>query len=194
MLKLIVGLGNPGSEYAKTRHNAGFWFLEKLANEYGGNWRAEKKFFSEYAEVSIAGNVVRLIKPHTFMNASGRAVAAVVNFYRIKAEEIFVAHDELDFAAGIVKTKFGGGHGGHNGLRDIISALDSRDFYRLRFGIGRPQDKNQVINYVLKTASKDEMEKIDVAINEALAAMKIIFSEQNTATGIEKATQFLHSK
>ena len=165
MIKLIVGLGNPGDEYAKTRHNAGFWFLDALANNLQAlPWRQEKKFFAVYSQASIAGMSLHLLKPQTFMNLSGKSLAAIANFYRLKPEEILIAYDDLDFPAGTVKAKFSGGHGGHNGLRDVISALDSRDFYRLRFGIGRPQDKSQVLNFVLHAPRKEEESKILSAI------------------------------
>lgn len=188
MIKLIVGLGNPGEQYKKTRHNAGFWLLEALANQAGA-WRDEKKFFSRYQQISLANRPVHLLMPQTFMNASGKAVAAVANFYQIAAEEILVVHDELDLPEGVAKLKMGGGHGGHNGLRDIISALDSKDFLRLRVGIDRPKESGAVVHYVLKAPSKEGREKIDAAILRGLRAIETCQKE-----GLEKAMLVLHTE
>ena len=132
MIKLIVGLGNPGARYQKTRHNAGFWLLDQLAAAEGGRLAEDKKFQGEYGKIALAYQPVHLLKPLTFMNASGRAVSALAKFYDLAPEEILVVHDELDLPEGAVKLKYSGGHGGHNGLRDIIAALGSKDFYRLR--------------------------------------------------------------
>ena len=150
-IQLIVGLGNPGAQYEDTRHNAGFWFVEQLARAYGGSLQPEKKFFGYAARITIGGQDVRLLTPSTFMNRSGQAVNAIATFYKIPPQAILVAHDELDHPPGIGRLKQGGGHGGHNGLRDIISSLgNNKDFCRLRIGIGHPGNSKAVVNYVLK--------------------------------------------
>ncbi|MFZ2451103.1 MAG: aminoacyl-tRNA hydrolase [Methylovulum miyakonense] len=154
MIKLIVGLGNPGRQYEKTRHNVGFLFLDTLLADYGGSWQLEGKFQGHLAECAIAYHKVLLLKPETFMNRSGQAVGKVARYYKIQPEEILVVHDELDFEAGVVKLKKGGGHAGHNGLRDIIAHLGGNDFYRLRIGIGRPAAGKVVADYVLSEPSK----------------------------------------
>ncbi len=167
MIRLIVGLGNPGPRYASTRHNAGAWFIDELASQFRLALRLDKKFQCEWAELPSATHKVLIAKPVTFMNESGLAVAALARFFQIEASEILVAHDELDFAPGGVKLKIGGGHGGHNGLRDILSHLGSADFYRLRFGIGHPGAKEQVVSYVLHSPSEQEKIAIDRAIDRA---------------------------
>ena len=134
-IKLIVGLGNPGPKYTETRHNAGFWFVEALADRYRGNFLPEKKFHGEVARIDIEGSDIWLLKPETYMNRSGLAVSSLASFYKIAPQDVLVAHDEIDLKAGIVRLKSGGGHGGHNGLRDIISHLGTRDFQRLRIGV-----------------------------------------------------------
>lgn len=149
-LKLIVGLGNPGPQYDSNRHNAGVIFLHHLCKSYGGTLRGESKFFGEFGTITIAGQDIKLLFPTTFMNHSGKAVAAVCRFFKIEVENMLVAYDEIDFDVGVTKFKEGGGHGGHNGIRDIINALgDQRDFYRLRIGIGHPGHKSMVSNHVL---------------------------------------------
>ena len=168
-LGLIVGLGNPGAEYALTRHNAGFWFVDRLAEEYGVQFRSENKFYGAVAKINILGKPLWLIKPTTFMNRSGQSVSAMMKYYKLTPENILVVHDELDHDAGTVKLKLGGGHAGHNGLRDIIKAVDSKNFYRLRIGVGHPGSKSQVVNYVLGLPSKDDRQKIEMAIDEAVA-------------------------
>lgn len=156
MIKLIVGLGNPGQQYEKNRHNAGFLFLDYLLNQHSGSWSNESKFHGIIATSFIAGSKVILLKPQTFMNRSGLSVGSVARYYKFKAEEILLVHDELDFSAGVVKLKKGGGHAGHNGLRDIIANLGERDFYRARIGIGRPASGKPVSDYVLSNSSKEE--------------------------------------
>jgi len=158
MIKLIVGLGNPGRQYEKTRHNAGFLFLDGLITELGCAWVNESKFQGLLAEGSIGSGKVMFLKPETFMNRSGQSVAKVVRYYKLLPEEILVVHDELDFSVGVVKLKKDGGHAGHNGLRDIIAHLGSKEFYRLRIGIGRPAAGKQVVDFVLSTPSKSELE------------------------------------
>ncbi|MBL4743990.1 MAG: aminoacyl-tRNA hydrolase [Cycloclasticus sp.] len=168
MISLIVGLGNPGDEYKKTRHNAGFLLLDELAVQMAVSFAYESKFKADVARCLIDGKSVRLLKPQTFMNKSGQSVSAYASYYDIPAEEILVVHDELDLDPSVVRLKHGGGHGGHNGLRDIISCLSSKDFYRLRLGIGHPGDRNKVVNYVLKAPSKNEAELLYEAINSAV--------------------------
>jgi len=170
-LKVIVGLGNPGSKYTETRHNAGFWFIEEVARKYGAMFRPDKKFHGEVAKVSIEGKDIWLLKPETFMNRSGLAVQSLLSFYRFTAEQLLVAHDEIDLPPGTAKLKTGGGHGGHNGLRDIISQLGSKDFHRLRIGVGHPGSKDQVVDYVLHSASRDDRILIDRDIDDAVAVL-----------------------
>ncbi|MBF0254999.1 MAG: aminoacyl-tRNA hydrolase [Gammaproteobacteria bacterium] len=173
-IKLIVGLGNPGSKYAQTRHNAGFWFVDRLAAEHHAQLRTESRFQAEVAKLVIAGQDCWLLKPATFMNHSGRAVSALANYYRIGTEQILVAHDELDLPVGAVRLKKDGGHGGHNGLRDIIAALGGSGFWRLRIGIDHPGHRDQVIDYVLDKPSKADQERIEATINSAAAEIKAI--------------------
>nr|WP_218058676.1 aminoacyl-tRNA hydrolase [Gilliamella apicola] len=188
-IKLIVGLANPGNEYAATRHNAGAWFVEQLAERYNKSLKNEQKFFGYTSRINISGHDVRLLVPTTFMNLSGKAVQAMATFYQIKPEEILVAHDELDLNPGIAKLKFGGSHGGHNGLKDIASKLGNNlNFYRLRIGIGHPGDKNKVVGYVLNKPSKPEQELIDKAIDESLRCTDILLSD-----GIDVAMNKLHA-
>jgi PTH1 family peptidyl-tRNA hydrolase len=156
MIKLMVGLGNPGRQYEKTRHNAGFLFLDKLAFEAGCAWVGDARFGGVVAEVSVAGSKVMLLKPGVFMNRSGLAVGKIARYYKLAPEEILVVHDELDFDPGLVKLKKDGGHAGHNGLRDIIGHLGSKEFYRLRIGIGRPPPGKIVADFVLSSPSKIE--------------------------------------
>ncbi len=160
MIKLIVGLGNPGRQYELTRHNAGFLFLDVLADEYTNGWQHDSKFNGMVAQAKIAHHSVVLLKPDTFMNRSGLAVGKVARYYKLQPDEILVVHDELDFDAGIVKLKKDGGHAGHNGLRDIIAHLNSNQFYRLRLGIGRPSAGKIVADYVLSAPSKPEFEQL----------------------------------
>ncbi|MDD5250172.1 MAG: aminoacyl-tRNA hydrolase [Rhodocyclaceae bacterium] len=167
-LRLIVGLGNPGAEYSETRHNAGFWFCERLARDLGVNLARESRFRG------LAGNAraegLWLLLPQTFMNRSGEAVQALMHFYRIEPAQLLVVHDELDLPPGQARLKFGGGLGGHNGLKDITARLGTQDYWRLRLGIGHPGDRNEVVNYVLKPPRKEEAGEIDAAIDRALLA------------------------
>jgi PTH1 family peptidyl-tRNA hydrolase len=165
MIKLIVGLGNPGRQYEKTRHNAGFLFLDTLASELGCTWFNESKFQGVFAQGKIANTPVMLLKPDTFMNRSGQSVGKIVRYYKLQAEEILVVHDELDFNPGIVKLKKDGGHAGHNGLRDIIAHLNANQFYRLRIGIGRPAAGKVVADFVLSSPSKNESELLLAAFD-----------------------------
>ncbi|WP_316367857.1 aminoacyl-tRNA hydrolase [Candidatus Thiodiazotropha sp. CDECU1] len=167
-IKLIVGLGNPRPEHEETRHNAGFWFVDRLAQQLHQPFRNESRHHGLVCKSIIAGEEIRLLKPKTYMNRSGQAVSSLANYFRIAPDEILVVHDELDLEPGQVRLKTGGGHAGHNGLRDIMSALGSRDFHRLRIGIDHPNDRNLVVNYVLGRPSKSDREAIDSAIEEAI--------------------------
>lgn len=160
-IKLIVGLGNPGPDYAGTRHNAGEWFVSAIANDCGTSLRFETKFHGLAARATVAGASVHLLFPSTFMNHSGQAVSALSQFYKITPQEILIAHDELDLPCGEMRLKFDGGHGGHNGLRDIMSHLGSKEFYRLRIGIGHPGHSQQVLNYVLGHPSAAQRQAVD---------------------------------
>ena len=170
-LTLIVGLGNPGSGYAETRHNVGFWFVDRLAEAAGARFRPESRFSGELADATLAGERVRLLKPNTFMNLSGQAVAALVRFYRFEPASILVVHDDLDLPAGEVRLKVGGGHGGHNGLRDIVARLGSRDFVRLRFGIGHPGHREGVTGHVLSKPAAEERTALEEALEAAQAEL-----------------------
>ncbi len=173
-VKLIVGLGNPGEKYAKTRHNAGFLFLDKLCEQLGTTLKADKTCFGYSAKVSIASRDVRLLTPDTFMNLSGKAVLAATQYYKIEMSEILVAHDELDLDPGVARLKLGGGHGGNNGLRDIAQQCATKDFARLRIGIGHPGVGRDVSGYVLKPAGKADQDNIDNAIAESLRVIDLI--------------------
>ena len=166
-LRLIVGLGNPGAEYAENRHNAGFWLCERLADTLGVRFSHESRFHGLVANAREAG--VWLLMPQTFMNRSGQAIGALARFYRIEPSEILVVHDELDIPPGQLRLKFGGGLGGHNGLKDTSAHLGTHDYWRLRIGIGHPGDRNEVVNFVLKPARREEQQQIDEAIDKALA-------------------------
>lgn len=188
-IKLIVGLANPGAEYAQTRHNAGAWYVDQLADRHNQPLKEESKFFGYTARINLCGQDVRLLVPTTFMNLSGRAVLAIAQFYRIELNEILVAHDELDILPGMAKMKLGGGNGGHNGLKDIQSKFgNDPNFYRLRIGIGHPGDKNKVVGFVLGKPPLSEQKLIDQAIDEALACTDLLMKEN-----MDKAIQRLHS-
>ncbi|WP_455819510.1 aminoacyl-tRNA hydrolase [Pseudomonas cerasi] len=188
-IKLIVGLANPGAEYAATRHNAGAWYVDLLAERHNQSLKEESKFFGYTARLSMGGEDVRLLVPTTFMNLSGKAVAAMATFYRIAPDEILVAHDELDLLPGVAKFKQGGGHGGHNGLKDIISKLGNNlDFHRLRIGIGHPGDRNKVVGFVLGKPPAAEQLLIDNAIDEAARCTEVWLKEDKL-----KAMNRLHS-
>jgi PTH1 family peptidyl-tRNA hydrolase len=172
-LKLIVGLGNPGPDYARTRHNAGFWFLDALAARLGATLRAEAKLHGELDRVSIGGRAVWLLKPDTYMNRSAQAVVATLRFYRIAPEEMLVAHDELDLAPGTVRLKFDGGHGGQNGLRDILAQLGHGRFHRLRIGIGHPGHKDEVTPWVLGRPAAEHEAAIRESIERAIEVLPL---------------------
>jgi len=183
----VVGLGNPGPKYAETRHNAGFWFVDQLARAHGAVLRAENKFSGEVARIATPVGECWLLKPMTYMNHSGRSVAAMCNFYRIAPDELLVVYDELDLAPGTMRLKTGGGHGGHNGMRDICSALGNRDFHRLRIGIGHPGHKEAVVGYVLSRPGKSEQQAIEDGISEALRHWELI-----QAGELQQAMNSLH--
>ncbi|QGU33998.1 aminoacyl-tRNA hydrolase [Thermochromatium tepidum] len=166
-IQLIVGLGNPGTQYEATRHNVGFWWVEAIALAQGESFRAEPRFLGELARVCVAGRDVRLLKPSTYMNRSGQSVVAVAHYFDIPPERILIAHDELDLPVGVTRLKQGGGHAGHNGLRDSISALGSREFWRLRIGIAHPGDRSLVTGYVLGCPSRDDEQRIRQSLEEA---------------------------
>jgi len=188
-IKLIVGLGNPGPKYSETRHNAGFWFVDDLANQYRSRFLPEKKFHGEVARINLGGKDIWLLKPETFMNRSGLSVVSLALFYKIAPENILVVHDEIDLKAGTARLKSGGGHGGHNGLRDIISHLGTKDFQRLRIGVDHPGSKDMVVDYVLKRPDSKDRQAIEDSINEALRIIpKIAEGEW------EKAMHQLHTK
>jgi PTH1 family peptidyl-tRNA hydrolase len=188
-LKVIVGLGNPGAKYTETRHNAGFWFVEEVARKYAGTFRNEKKFFGDVAKIAVEGKEFWLLRPETFMNRSGQSVKALMSFYRIDADQLLVAHDEIDLPPGTAKLKTGGGHGGHNGLRDIINQLGTKDFHRLRIGVGHPGSKDQVVDFVLHNPSRAERDLIDRDIDDAVSVLPELASG-----ALEQAMQKLHSK
>ena len=188
-IKLIVGLGNPGSEYRGTRHNAGADFVEQLARQCATTLQAESKFYGMAGRVTLSGHDLRLLIPTTFMNRSGKAVAAMAQFFKIAPGEILVAHDELDIPPGTARFKRGGGHGGHNGLRDIVPALaNNKDFYRLRIGIGHPGHASRVTGYVLGAPSQVDRTRIDACIDEAIASLPLLLDGDDT-----KAMTRLHS-
>lgn len=170
-IQLIVGLGNPGPEYATTRHNAGAWWVEQIAAENNARLKPETKFKGLTARITIAERDCWLLIPTTFMNLSGQAVKAIAQYYKIPSAAILVAHDELDFAAGTVRLKQDGGTGGHNGLRDIVANLHAADFYRLRIGIGHPGDRSQVLDYVLQSPGKEDKKLINAALMRALTLL-----------------------
>ncbi len=188
-IRLIVGLANPGQEYSRTRHNAGAWFINELAKWHNTQLREEAKYFGCTARINIAGQDVRLLVPTTFMNLSGKSVAALAKFFRIEVEQILVVHDELDLPPGVAKLKQGGSHGGHNGLKDIISKMgNSKEFYRLRIGIGHPGSREKVTGYVLGKAQAKEQEQMDAAIDEAVRCIDILAKD-----GMAKAMSRLHT-
>ena len=187
-IRLIVGLGNPGADYVDTRHNTGFWLIDLIAAERSLNFRFEKRYNAEECKFKAGGKDIFLLKPQTFMNRSGQAVAALARYYKIKPEQILVLHDELDLPPGTNRIKQAGGHGGHNGLRDIVNHLDSREFFRIRVGIGHPGDASQVVNYVLHKPSGADLNAIEAANRDTLAVMPLVFEGR-----IDKAMQALHT-
>jgi PTH1 family peptidyl-tRNA hydrolase len=188
-IRLIVGLGNPGREYETTRHNVGFRWVDELARVQKLNFRNETKFHGLTARGQLHGHEVLLLKPQTFMNVSGRSVVALALFYKILPNEILVVHDELDLSPGVARLKIGGGHGGHNGLKDIIAHLGSKEFWRLRIGIGHPGDRNEVSDYVLNDPRSNERELIDEAMKSAQDVAHLVIEGKTEAAMLK-----LHSE
>jgi PTH1 family peptidyl-tRNA hydrolase len=187
-LRIVVGLGNPGPEHLVTRHNAGFWFVDLLARTYGAEFRDYRKFSGETARITIDGRELILLKPTTYMNRSGLSIRQLSEFYKIPAEEILVAHDELDLPVGSLRLKFAGGHGGHNGLRDTIAHI-GENFWRLRIGIGHPGNKAEVIDYVLTRAPQGEESVILDAVQAAADSLPLLLEH-----GAERAMNKLHTR
>lgn len=188
-IRLFVGLGNPGPQYEATRHNAGFWWIDQIARDVGARLSSEAKFFGLAARFKSHDQEAWLLQPTTFMNASGRAVAALARFYKIAPEQILVIHDELDLPPGQAKLKLGGGHGGHNGLKDIAAQLGTPNFWRLRLGIGHPGEKSAVVGYVLHTPSRDEAGLIEDTIYQSSHLLPMLL-----AGSYEAAMLKLHTK
>ncbi|ORF35693.1 aminoacyl-tRNA hydrolase [Snodgrassella alvi] len=188
-IRLIVGLGNPGTEYEHTRHNIGFDFVDELARLWKISLKEEKKFFGQVTKVNLPENEIWLLKPSTYMNKSGTSVQSIAKFFKISPEEILVIHDELDIPCGQIRFKKGGGSGGHNGLKDIQAWLGTADFYRLRLGIGHPGDRNLVVHYVLHKPLAEEKVLIDEALHKSLNAIPLLLKGE-----FGRAQQQLHSK
>lgn len=189
MIRLLVGLGNPGAEYEATRHNAGFWFIDAVARELRANLVPERSYHGLAARVNRPDGPVWLLEPMTFMNVSGRSVAALARFFKIAPSEILVAHDELDVPPGQAKMKLGGSHAGHNGLKDIQAQLGSADFWRLRLGIGHPGNRAEVVNYVLRKPPADEREAIDKSIEQSATALDLLLAGE-----MDRALMKVHAK
>ncbi len=188
VVTMIAGLGNPDSKYERTLHNAGFWFVDALLRKYGGDFRYDKKFDAEICRIDLQGNEVWLVKPHSFMNLSGGPVRGVLDYYRLQPEQLLVAHDEIDLPPGTVRLKLGGGHGGHNGMRDVMRHCGS-DFMRLRIGVGHPGEKSMVTNYVLKKGTADVEAAVNKTLDDAVAVMPILVED-----GLNAAMKKLHTK
>ena len=188
MLKLLVGLGNPGPEYEDTRHNAGFWWLDAVARELKVHLQPERSYFGLVARATVDGHPLWLLEPMTYMNRSGQAVAALARFFKITPEQILVAHDELDLPPGDARLKKGGGHAGHNGLRDIHAQLGSPDYWRLRLGIGHPGHKSEVANWVLKKPAPDQRDALQAAIERSMRALPDLLAGRT-----DKATAAIHT-
>ena len=189
MIRLLVGLGNPGPEYENTRHNAGFWFIDAVARELRANLAPERSYFGLTARVNLREGPIWLLEPMTFMNLSGKSVAALARFFKISPGEILVAHDELDLLPGQVKMKLGGSHAGHNGLKDIQAQLGSADFWRLRLGIGHPGVKAEVVNYVLRKPPGEQRDEIDKCIAQAVSALDLLVEGD-----MERALMKVHAR
>ena len=187
-LSIIAGLGNPEEKYERTLHNAGFWFVDAVARKYGGSFRYEKKFDAEVCKVSIAGSDVWLAKPQNYMNQSGQPLRAVLDYYRLNPKHMLVAHDEIDLSPDVVRFKQGGGHGGHNGIRDVMAHC-GKDFMRLRIGVGHPGEKTQVTGYVLKRGSSDVEAAVEKSIAAALDVIPLLMDD-----GFNAAMKKLHTK
>ena len=189
MIRLLVGLGNPGSEYRSTRHNAGFWFIDAVAHKLGATLVPERSYFGLVARVTRPDGPIWLLEPMTFMNLSGKSAAALARFFRIAPEEMLVAHDELDLLPGQAKLKLGGSAAGHNGLKDIHAQLGSPDFWRLRLGIGHPGVKTEVVNYVLRRPSDEEFEALAKSIEQSLGALDLLLAGE-----MQRAMMQIHAK
>lgn len=187
-LSIIAGLGNPDDEHAHTLHNAGFWFVDALAQKFGGEFRYEKKFDADYCRINLHGDDVWLVKPQSYMNLSGGPVRAVLDYYRLRTEHLLVAHDEIDLPPGTVRLKQGGGHGGHNGIRDVMRHCGP-GFIRLRLGVGHPGEKSMVTNYVLRRGSAEVEAAIQRNIEEAIDVMPTLLDD-----GLSAAMKQLHTK
>jgi len=187
-IRMIVGLGNPGADYVDTRHNAGFWMIDLLAADRGASFRLDKRYNAELGKLRIDGHDVHLQKPLAFMNRSGQAVAGLARYFKLEPPQILVMHDELDLPPGTNRIKHDGGHGGHNGLRDVIAHLGSREFFRVRIGIGHPGDSRAVTNYVLHKPSVADREAIETANRDTLAVMPLLLEGR-----VDKAMQALHT-
>jgi PTH1 family peptidyl-tRNA hydrolase len=187
-LSMIAGLGNPEERYERTLHNAGFWFVDELARRFNGRFKYEKRFDADICKVTVAGQDVWLAKPQSYMNLSGGPVRGLLDYYRLSVEQLLVAHDEIDLPPGTVRLKAGGGHGGHNGLRDVIKHC-GRDFMRLRLGVGHPGHKDQVTNYVLKKASSDVEALINRNVDDAADVMPLLVED-----GLNAAMKKLHTQ
>jgi len=187
-LTMIAGLGNPEERYAKTLHNAGFWFVDEMARRAGGSFKYEKRFDAEICKIDIGGKDIWLCKPQSYMNLSGGPIRAMLDYYRLSADELLVAHDEIDLEPGTIKLKKGGGHGGHNGLRDTIRHCGA-DYLRLRIGVGHPGHKDQVTNYVLKKASSDVEAAMLRNVDDAADVMPLLVE-----SGLNAAMKKLHTK
>jgi PTH1 family peptidyl-tRNA hydrolase len=187
-LSIIAGLGNPEDKHARTLHNAGFWFVDTVARKYGGEFRYEKKFGAECCKVSIADSDIWLVKPQSYMNLSGGPIRSVLDYYRLHPQHLLVAHDEIDLPPGTVRLKQGGGHGGHNGIRDVMQQCGA-DFMRLRFGVGHPGEKSKVTGYVLKPGSADVESAIASNVAEATDVMPLLVDD-----GINAAMKQLHTR
>ncbi len=187
-LSIIAGLGNPEEKYERTLHNAGFWFVDAVARKYGGEFRYEKKFGAECCKVSIGSCDIWLVKPQSYMNRSGGPVRSMLDYYRLDAEHLLVAHDEIDLPPGTVRLKKGGGHGGHNGLRDVLAHCGA-DFMRLRIGVGHPGEKSKVTAHVLKRGSSDVERAVEKNVDEAMGVMPLLLDD-----GLNAATKVLHTK
>ena len=187
-IELIAGLGNPDPEYLTTRHNAGFWFVDALASAHGAAFSNDRKFEADSSEIRIGQERIRLLKPMTFMNNSGRAISKALSYYKIPVDRLLVVYDELDLPPGRAKLKFGGGHAGHNGMRSIIEHVGP-EFWRIRIGVGHPGQKDRVINHVLRRAPADEEQRIQDSIRHALDTLPVLVEQ-----GAERAKTFLHSQ
>ena len=188
MIKLFVGLGNPGFEYEATRHNAGFWWIEALSRDLKAPLGFDKSYFGQVARTAVNGQAVWLLAPQTFMNLSGKSVAALARFFKIQPEEVLVAHDELDIVPGQVKLKFGGSHAGHNGLRDIHAQLATGDYWRLRLGVGHPGNKDEVVDWVLRKPMAEHRAAIEDGIARSLKGVPALLAGE-----MDKATMMIHT-